>query len=262
MYFTLKNGVKIPSIGFGTYKLTDAKEVFNSLYSAIQSGYRLIDTASFYENETEIGAAIKKMPIPREELFITSKVWKTQRGYQNTLNAFDESLNRLKLSYLDLYLIHWPATPEETPNWKEEILQTWQALSQLYKEKKVRAIGVSNFTRKDLELLIDEDVQPMLNQIKFHPGLHQSELLDYCRKYEIVIEAYSPLARGSIFKNPTIEQLSKKYQKSPAQICLRYSIEKQIIPIPKSKNAQRIAQNIDVYDFHLTPNEIIQLDSL
>ncbi|PJN90270.1 aldo/keto reductase [Bacillus sp. mrc49] len=252
---TLHNGVKMPQLGFGVFKVKNGNETVASVKKAIEVGYRAIDTAAIYENEEGVGQAISECGVPREELFITSKVWNTEQGYDTTLQAFDDSLKRLGLEYLDLYLIHWPG--------KDKYLDTWKALEKLYKDGKVRSIGVSNFHVHHLEnLLANCEVKPVVNQIELHPLLTQSEIRNYCEKNEIKVEAWSPLGRGNLLEEPTINHIAKKHGKSPAQVLIRWHLQHDIVVIPKSITPARIEENAQVFDFSLSLNEMNQVDSL
>lgn len=253
--FELHNGVKMPYFGLGVYLSEDGKEVINAVRWAIELGYRHIDTAAIYNNEEGVGLGIKESGILREDIFVVSKVWNADQGYDSTLIAFDESLKRLGLDYLDLYLIHWPT--------KGKYKETWRALEQLYKEKKVRAIGVSNFMQHHLEdLLQTAEIAPMVNQMEFHPYLVQQELLDYCKSHNIQYEAWSPMMQGKIFEMDVFKELSKKYNKSIAQIVLRWDLQKGVITIPKSAKKERIKANADIFDFELSHMDVAYLDSL
>lgn len=252
---TLHNGVKMPWFGLGVFKVIDGEEAIAAVKAAIKAGYRSIDTAAIYQNEVGVGIGIKDSGVPREELFITSKVWNDDQGYESTLKAFDESLNKLGLDYLDLYLIHWPV--------RGKYKDTWRALEKLYKEKKVRAIGVSNFHIHHLEdLLADCEIKPMVNQVELHPWLTQKELREYCKQQNIQIEAWSPLAKGQVLDNPTIIEIANKHKKSPAQVILRWEIQNEIITIPKSINETRIKENADIFDFNLSQAELDAIESL
>ncbi|MEF2097111.1 aldo/keto reductase [Peribacillus frigoritolerans] len=252
---TLHNGVKMPQLGFGVFKVKNGNETVESVKKAIEVGYRAIDTAAIYENEEGVGQAIRECGVPREELFITSKVWNTEQGYETTLQAFDDSLNRLGLEYLDLYLIHWPG--------KDKYLETWRALEKLYKDGKVKSIGVSNFHVHHLEnLLANSEVKPVVNQIELHPLLTQVEIRDYCAKHEIKVESWSPLGRGNLLEEPTINHIAKKHGKSSAQVLIRWHLQHDLVVIPKSITPSRIEENAQVFDFSLSLNEMNQIDAL
>jgi diketogulonate reductase-like aldo/keto reductase len=252
---TLHNGVKMPQLGFGVFKVKNGNETVESVKKAVEVGYRAIDTAAIYENEEGVGQAIRECGVPREELFITSKVWNTEQGYDTTLKAFEDSLNRLGLEYLDLYLIHWPG--------KDKYLETWRALEKLYKDGKVKSIGVSNFHIHHLEnLLANSEVKPVVNQIELHPLLTQVEIRDYCAKHEIKVESWSPLGRGNLLEEPTINHIAKKHGKSPAQVLIRWHLQHDLIVIPKSITPSRIKENAQVFDFSLSLNEMNQIDAL
>lgn len=260
--FTLNNGYEIPKFGFGTY-LAEDKTLIESVKIAINSGYRLIDTAAFYNNESALGFAIKDSEIDRNELFITSKVWNTDRGYKQTKLAFEKSLNNLKLDYLDLYLIHWPANKKQFSNAKEINAQTWKAMEELYLEGKIKAIGLSNFLPHHIEELKETaKIMPMVNQIEFHPGFAQVELVKYCQKNNIIVEAWSPLGRSDSLNNKAIKSLSRKYDKTPAQIILRWIVQQNIIPLPKSTTPSRIIENINIFDFELDNDDIELINNI
>lgn len=252
---TLHNGVKMPWVGLGVYKMKNDQEVVNAVKSALEIGYRSIDTAQFYDNEEGVGQAIKESGIPREEIFVTTKIWNTHQGYDLTLKTFEKSLEKLGMDYVDLYLVHWPVPGK----YKE----TWKALEHLYEQKKVRAIGVSNFLIHHLEDLFQEaEIKPMVNQVEFHPQLFQKDLLNFCNEHQILLEAWSPLARGKYFVDPVLQELSQKYGKTPAQIMLRWDVQHGVVTIPKSTHAQRQKENADIFDFELTEEEMKALDGL
>lgn len=253
--FELRNGVQMPYLGLGTYQSDNDQEVVNAIKSAIKIGYRHIDTAAVYKNEEGVGKGIRESGIDRSELFLVSKVWNDDQGYDETLKAFDESLARLGVDYLDLYLIHWPVSGK----YKE----TWKALEYLYAQKKIKAIGVSNFLQHHLEdLLKDCEVVPMVNQMEFHPYLVQQELIDYCNVNGIQYESWSPFMQGKVFELDICDDLAKKYNKSVAQIILRWNLQKGVVAIPKSVHENRIASNADIFDFELTDEDIAFLDGL
>lgn len=256
---TLNNGVSMPQFGLGVWQAKDGKEVEDAVATALECGYRLIDTAAVYGNEQGVGRAIAASAVPREELFVTTKVWNADQGYDNTLAAFDKSLERLGLDYIDLYLIHWPVPAHD------KYVETWRALEKLYVDGKVKAIGVSNFTPAYLERLMDEStVIPAVNQVELHPHLSQQELLNYCRKYGIAVESYSPLggAGGTLLDEPVLSQIADKYGKSAAQVVLRWHIQHGLIVIPKSVTPERIKQNIDIFDFELSDGDMLSINAL
>lgn len=260
---TLRNGVTIPCVGFGTWQVNDGEEAYNSVLHALRSGYTHIDTAAAYGNEESVGRAIKDSGIPREKLFITTKLWNDVRGYEETIEAFNESLKKLGLDYIDLYLIHWPNPVKYRENYIEMNRVSYKAMEDLYKQGKIRAIGVSNFLVHHLEELMEAcEIIPMVNQIRLFPGLRQDEVIEYCKKYDIKIEAYSPFGTGKIFDVEELKTLANKYNKSVAQICLRYSLEKGYIPLPKSVTPSRIESNIDIFDFSLDKEDLKLLDNL
>lgn len=252
---TLHNGVKMPWVGLGVYKVKEGEEVFESVRLALKYGYKSIDTAAFYQNEEGVGQAIKKSCVPREELFITTKVWNSDQGYGATLQAFETSLEKLDLDYLDLYLIHWPV--------KGLYKETWRALEKLYKDGRVRAIGVSNFHVHHLEdLLADAEIVPMVNQIEYHPHLTQVEVHEYCKKHGIQMEAWSPLKRGALLTEPTIVEIAENHKKTPAQVILRWDLQNNVITIPKSVKEARIVENANIFDFELSTEEMNQISRL
>lgn len=259
--FTLKNGVKIPCIGFGTWQSADGPTAENAVREAIEAGYRHIDTAAIYRNERSVGRGIKDAGIKREDIFVTSEVWNTCRGYQTTLEAFEKTLSDLQLDYLDLYLIHWPASPSRFANWTELNLETWRALTELYKAGRVRAIGVSNFRPAHLEPLMQTEVQPMVNQIEYHPGYLQREIVDYCRAHEILVEAWSPLGCGRVLADPRLVALAERLGITTAQLALRFCLETGTLPLPKSVTPERIRANLNVFSFALPADVIAEIQA-
>ncbi|WP_404323613.1 aldo/keto reductase [Cytobacillus firmus] len=252
---TLNNGVEMPQFGLGVYKVEKGLQIENTVKDAINIGYRLIDTAAFYENEEGVGKAIKESGVPREELFITTKVWNTDQGYDQTLNAFDNSLKKMGLDYIDLYLIHWPV--------KEKYLQTWKALEKLYKDGKARAIGVSNFQIHHLkDILKNSSEKPAVNQVELHPLLSQKELREFCSEYNIKVQAWSPIARGRVLEDSDIKEIAERHNKSAAQIILRWHLQNGIMVIPKSVKKDRLRENADIFDFELTEDEMRQMNAL
>lgn len=261
--FVMRNGKTIPCIGYGTYK-TSEEEVYDAVIAAIKAGYRHIDTAAFYKNEAGVGRAVRECGVPREEIFVTSKVWNTDRGYENTKRAFAESMERLGLEYMDLYLIHWPANKKQFGDEAKKInAETWRALEELYAEGKIKAIGLSNFLPHHIEELMEgAKVKPMVDQIEFHPGWAQLEVSEYCLKNDIVVEAWSPLGRKDALDNEVLREIGAKYRKSAAQICVRWVMQHGILPLPKTVNPGRMAENADVFDFELTAEEMRTIDEL
>ncbi|WP_420489301.1 aldo/keto reductase [Neobacillus niacini] len=252
---TLHNGVKMPWFGLGVFKVKEGEEVVRSVKAAIKNGYISIDTAAVYKNEEGVGQAIKESGVAREELFITTKVWNADQGYDSTLQAFETSLGKLGLDYIDLYLIHWPV--------KGKYNDTWKALEKLYRDGRVRAIGVSNFHVHHLEdLLSHAEIKPMVNQIEYHPHLTQKEVHDFCKKEGIQLEAWSPLKQGVLLTDPTINEIAEKHNKSAAQIILRWDLQNEVVTIPKSTNENRIIENADIFDFELTPEEMQRINDL
>lgn len=252
---TLHNGVKMPWFGLGVWLVENNDEVVTAVKSALDAGYRSIDTAAIYKNEEGVGKAIAESDVPREDIFLTSKVWNEDQGYETTLQAFEDSLQRLGTDYLDLYLIHWPV--------KGKYKDTWRALEKLYNDGRVRSIGVSNFHSHHLDdLLADAAMTPMVNQVELHPLLSQQELRDYCDRHHIQTEAYSPLGHGKLLEDPTLKEIGEKYGKSPAQVMLRWNLQHQIVTIPKSSNPKRIKQNADIFDFALSSADMKQIDGM
>lgn len=253
-YKELSNGLKIPSIGFGTYKLGDDEKVINAVDYALKVGYRHIDTAAFYGNEEAIGKALKKSNVKRKDIFLATKLWNNCHGYENAMNAFNDSIKRLGVEYLDLYYIHWPT---------ELNFETWKALEDLYYEGKVKAIGVCNFKIGHLEdLKKTARIMPMVNQVELHPGFTQKEMVKYCEENNIQLIAWSPIMRGRLLTEPLMIQLSEKYNKTITQIILRWHIQNDIIPIPKSSNEERIKENFNIFDFEISKEDILKIDTL
>lgn len=259
----LNNGILMPGIGFGTWKIKDYNQVIDVVKNAIEVGYRHIDTASVYGNEEAIGIALKESCVPREDIFVTTKLWNSVRGYNETICAINESLKKLQLEYIDLYLIHWPSPLEFRDCYQEKNIETYQALEKLYSQGKIKAIGVSNFLKHHIEELKNFVSIPIaVNQIEFHPYYYDQETIEYCKQNDIIIEAYSPLGRGEILKDNTIADIAKKYNKSPAQICIRYAIDNQIVPLPKTISKQRMIENLNVFDFNLMKEDIDKIRNL
>lgn len=261
--YTLANDVQIPCIGFGTWQTPNGETAINSVKAALKAGYRHIDTAACYGNEASVGQAIKESGVPREEIFVTSKVWNTERGYEKTLAAFETTMAKLDLDYVDLYLIHWPAAANQFENWKEINAQTWRALEELYIEGKVKAIGVSNFLPHHLEALLEGvKVVPMVNQIEYHPGFMQAESVDFCRAHNILVEAWSPLGTGNVLNNKTLIMMAQKYSKTVAQICIRWVLQHGLLPLPKSITESRVIENTEVFDFEIKDEDMAIIDAI
>ena len=251
----LNNGVKMPVLGLGVYQSPPGRMTQHAVEFALKNGYRHVDTARIYNNEGDVGKAVSESGLPRGEVFVTTKLWNSDQGYESTLRACEASLRRLGLSYLDLYLIHFPVSGVREASWK--------AMTTLLKQGKCRAAGVSNFTVRHLEeLLRTTDIVPAVNQVEFNPFLYQRELLDYCQEKGIQLEAYSPLARGEKLADPRIKALAAKYSKTPAQIMIRWSLEHGLVVIPKSVREERIRENSQVFDFNLAEKDMAVLDSL
>jgi diketogulonate reductase-like aldo/keto reductase len=253
----LNTGDQMPVIGFGTWQIESQKEAKSAVITALKSGYRLIDTARIYGNEEGVGAGIKESGVPREEIFLTTKLWNGDQGYDSALNAFEQSLKRLNMEYVDLYLIHWPATDKRA--------QSWRALQKIYSGGLAKNIGVSNYTVRHLEeLLEDSKIIPAVNQIEFHPFIYkeQKEVLEFCKQKGIVVEAYSPLARARNMDNTILHAVAEHHGKTIAQVMLRWAIQHGTVPIPKSTNSARIKENLKVFDFKLADEEMETINKL
>lgn len=245
MKYTLNNGIEIPKIGFGTWQIPDGEVAYNAVTTALEAGYRHIDTATIYHNEESVGKAILDSHIPREDLFVTTKLWTTDRGYDNAFTAFEQSLERLGLDYVDLYLIHWPANPNHGDNWNEINQETWKALEELNQQNKVKSIGLSNFMPKHIEGILDIcTIKPVVNQIEFHPGYVQKETVEYCKTHNILIEGWSPIGSGALLDHPTLLSIADKYQVSVAQLCIIFALQSGHIPLPKSTTPKNITSNL------------------
>lgn len=251
----LANGIEMPRLGLGVYKMTEPEIAIQAITAALDYGYRHIDTASLYANEKEVGDAIRASNVPRKDIFITTKVWNTDQGYDQTLRAFEKSLELLGMDYVDLYLTHWPVN--------ETFVDTYRAIERLYDEKLIRATGVANHHAHHLEAIAAKaNIKPMVNQIECHPRLTQFDLREYCEEQGIAITSWSPLARGRILEEPTLKRISTKYSKSTAQTIIRWHLQHDLIVIPKSENPSRIAENMDVYDFELSFEDMKNIDAL
>lgn len=250
----LNNGVKIPILAYGTFRINAGFATRDAVLSALQAGLRHIDTGSIYENEVNVGEAIEKSGVPREDVFITAKLWNADQGFDNALKAFETSLDKFKTDYIDLYLIHWPVRGKR--------MDSWKALEQLYHEKKCRAIGVSNYTIKHLEELLSEcTVMPTVNQVEFSPYTYQKELLDYCNTKNIQIAAYSPLTKSVKLNDERLVAIAERYSKSTAQLLIRWGIQKGLVVVFKSSKKPRIFENPKVFDFEISPEDMATLDS-
>ncbi|MGN6349541.1 MAG: aldo/keto reductase [Candidatus Nitrosocosmicus sp.] len=261
MSFTLKstkelnNGIQIPRLGLGVYQISPGKSTIKAVRYALEIGYRHFDTAMIYGNESDVGKALKESDVKREDIFITTKVWNSDQGYESTLKAFESSLKRLDISYVDLYLIHWPI--------QDKIIETGKAMIKLLYSEKVKSIGVSNYSIKELkETLDNSEIVPVINQVEFHPYLYQKDLLRFCKNNMIHLEAYSPLTRGKRLNDPRIVRIANAYDKSPAQILVRWSLQHDLVVIPKSSHEERILENSQVFDFHINQKDMQILDSL
>lgn len=252
---TLSNGVQMPWLGLGVFRAGEGQEVEGAVSCALGTGYRAIDTAALYQNERGVGNAILQSGIPREEIFLTTKIWNPDQGYLSTFRAFEQSLEKLQTTYIDLYLIHWP---------KGELsVQTWRAMEELYEKGLIRAIGVSNFHIHHLKHLMDQArIRPMVNQYEFHPRLLQPKLLSFCLSHHIRPVAWRPIMEGQVNEIPLMQQLAQKYGKSPVQLALRWDIQKGVVTIPKSVNAQRIIHNAQIFDFELNAEDMARIDQL
>ncbi len=259
--YKLHNGVEIPCVGFGTWQTPDGEVAVASVKTALEAGYRHIDTASAYENEKSVGIAVKESGIAREDIFVTSKLFNPDHGYDKTMRAFDATMQELGFDYLDLYLIHWPNPIHFRNSWKEANAGSWRAFEELHAAGRIRSIGVSNFRPHHLIALLETaNMVPMVNQIRLCPGDVHKETVDFCRRYDILLEAYSPLGLGRIMDVAKVQQIADRHGKSAAQIALRWSLQKGFLPLPKSVTPERIRQNIELFDFELSGEEMSAID--
>ena len=254
-YTTLNSGHKMPWLGFGVFQIEDGPQVESAVRHALEIGYRSIDTAAAYKNEQGVGKAIRESGIPREDIFLTTKVWNDDQRAKRTLAAFEESLERLGTEYVDLYLIHWPV--------KDYYLETWQVMEEIYRSGRAKAIGVSNFLIYHLKDIMNKcQVVPSINQVEFHPFLVQPELLRYCQSQNIQVESWSPLMQGQVINVKVVKEMAARYNKTPAQIALRWNLQHKVVTIPKSVKLERIAENADIFNFELSPADMEILNAL
>lgn len=258
----LYNGILMPEIGFGTWKAPTGEVTVEAVKAAIECGYTHIDCAAIYGNEKEVGLGIKESNVDRKNLFITSKLWNDVRGYQETIDAFNQTLSDLQLDYLDLYLIHWPRPVKYHDNYIEKNIESWKAMEDLYKQGKIKAIGVSNFKVHHMEEIMKNcEIKPMVNQIEFHPSCLEKEIRDFCKKENIVVTGYSPLANGKVFECKELVEFSEKYGVSIAQLCIRYALQHNVIPLVKSVTKERIKANLNV-NFVISDEDMEKIDKI
>jgi diketogulonate reductase-like aldo/keto reductase len=258
--FVLNNGTIIPCIGFGTWQTPDGQTATASVKYAIETGYRHIDTAAIYGNEKGVGQGIRESGIARNDLFVTTKLWNTNRSYDACLKAFDVSLENLGLDHVDLYLIHWPCNK---PDGAKVNADTWRAFEKLYRDGRVKSIGVSNFLVHHLRALLDvAEIIPAIDQIEFHPGQMQPETVSFCKQNGILVQAWSPLGTGRMLNNPTLTSIASRYNKSVAQLCIRWALQNDALPLPKSVTPSRIKENIEVFDFEISDDDMLTINSM
>ena len=261
--FTLSNGVKIPCIGYGTWQTPDGETTAECVSQALRLGYRHIDTAFAYGNEKSVGEGLRRSGVAREEIFVTTKHWVTERGYEKTVAAVETSLRLLGLDYVDLYLVHWPCVAKLSPEWKEINADTWRGFERMYKDGKLRAIGVSNFFPVHLEALMEMcEIPPMVNQLEFHPGYTQMENIRWSQEHGMLAEAWSPLGSGAVLADPALNAMAAKYGKSVAQLCVRFALQNDVLPLPKSTKPERIAANAEVFDFEIDAADMEALQKM
>lgn len=260
--YRLSNNLAVPKLGFGTYKATEGTGA-EVVALAVESGYRYFDTASFYQNEEAIGEALRSAAVRRDEVQIATKVWKADMGYAQTKESLEASLVRLKMDYVDFFLIHWPKTDPEDTQWEERLLETWRAMEELLADGKTKGIGVSNFLTAHLTfLLAHANIRPVFNQIEFHPGYLQQDTVDFCQQEGIQVQAWSPLGRRRVLEDSLILRLAEQYNKSAAQICLRFALQKGVMPLPKATVAERMAENLSVFDFEIMQKDMALLENM
>lgn len=260
--YVMNNGMKIPCMGFGTYKTAENQDV-RVLKDAIRSGYRYFDTASLYHTETELGIAIRESKLPREDFFVVSKLWADQMGYHETKKALQESLERLQMDSIDIYLIHWPRISEKVTNWKQLNIDTWKAMEELVGEGKTKAIGLSNFLPHHIEVIMENcEIKPVVNQLELHPGYMQYATVQYCKERGILVQAWSPLGRQRIMNHPLLKELAAKYKVSVAQVCLRFLHQLDIIPLPKASTFERMKENQNIFGFEISREDMYRILTL
>lgn len=261
--FTLSNGVEIPVVGFGTFQTPDGDVARDSVKAAIKAGYRHIDTALAYGNEVSVGEGVRASGVDRKEIFITTKHWITERGYDKTVRTIDASLENLGVDYLDLYLIHWPCVEKVSADWKEINYSTWRGFEDAYKAGKIRSIGISNFDVKHMEALCDmAEIKPMVNQLEYHPGYIQKENVEWCKKNNILVEAWSPLGCGKVLGDERLNAIASRYGKSVAQLCIRFAMQNGVLPLPKSVHEERIVDNAKVFDFEIGAEDMAAIEAI
>ena len=263
MNYKLSNGMEIPNIAFGTWKFPDNDETSQIITDAIESGYRYIDTAKSYGNEKSVGKGIKNANINREDIIIGGKLWNDDRGYDNIIKACYRTIETLDCNYLDIYLIHWPASKAVHENWEEINAETWKAMEYLYNSGIVKAIGVCNFKINQLEALFKSaDIKPMINQIECHPGFVQQEIIEFCKKQNILVEAWSPLGSGKLMKKEQLKEIARKYNKDVAQICIKWCLQNGVLPLPKTSDKERMKSNLNIFDFEISQEDMEILNNL
>lgn len=260
--YLLNDGKKIPVLGFGTWRIPNGEDTYNAVTNAIKLGYRHIDTAKVYKNEQSVGKAVKDSGIKREDLFITTKLWNSDRGYDSTLKAFEESLKKLDMDYVDLYLMHWPAYKHQFNNWEQINIESFKAMKRLQEEGLIKSIGCSNFLPHHIKPLFDAGINPTVNQIEFHPGYGQFETVNYCQENHIVVEAWSPLGAGKMLSDEMLLAFAKKYNKSAAQICFNWCVQHNVLPLTRTTKVERMLENKDIYNFELEKEDILLIDKM
>lgn len=261
--FTLSNGMKIPCLGYGTWQTPNGGVTEACVKNALLAGYRHIDTAFAYGNEAEVGAGIRASGVARDEVFLTTKHWVTERGYRKTVAAVETSLRLLGVDSIDLYLVHWPCVEKCSPDWKEINADTWRGFEKMVRDGKLRAIGVSNFQKKHIDALIETaQIRPVVNQLEFHPGYTQMENVRYMQSLGLLVEAWSPMGSGAVLRDARLQAIAAHYGKTAAQLCIRFALQEGILPLPKSTNAERMADNMRVFDFEIAAEDMSALETL